>query len=88
MALINVARRLVEVPQHGHQAVAPTVGAADVGATGANVGNLGSMLSAGKLHSSTNKEIDSNNILLLSQVAATPIPPADFDMTAHCFKVS
>ena len=39
-ALINVARRLVEVAQHGDQAVAPTVGAADVGATGANVGNL------------------------------------------------
>eukprot|EP00438_Fugacium_kawagutii_P023836 Skav212421 [mRNA] locus=scaffold202:81336:82969:- [translate_table: standard] len=38
-ALIHVARRLVEVPQHGHQAVAVAVGAADVGAARPDVGD-------------------------------------------------
>ena len=38
--LIHIPGRLVEVPQHRHQAIAVAVGAADVGATGADVGNL------------------------------------------------
>ena len=38
--LIHIPGRLVEVPQHRHQAVAVAVGAADVGATGADVGDL------------------------------------------------
>mmetsp|Transcript_85769 Transcript_85769/g.191778 ORF Transcript_85769/g.191778 Transcript_85769/m.191778 type:complete len:753 (-) Transcript_85769:7-2265(-) len=38
-ALVHVARGLVEVPEHGHQAVAVAVGAADVGALRANVGD-------------------------------------------------
>jgi hypothetical protein len=37
--LIHIPGRLVEVPQHRHQAVAVAVGAADVGATGADVGD-------------------------------------------------
>ena len=37
--LVHIPGRLVEVPQHGHQPVAVPIGAADVGPTGADMGD-------------------------------------------------
>ena len=37
--LIHIPCRLIEVSQHGHQTIAMSIGATDIGSTGADIGD-------------------------------------------------